>query len=216
MNVTILIFFLVSYQLQAACLPEVNTRKSLTFHEDAQKDIRSIEEAAFHFESVVGSSLSKSHDLTVRLEQHSPRINAEIIKDGRNIVVSVWGGMLRHPFMTADSIILLLCHEMGHLLGGPPLKARDGWSSTEGQADYFSTKICSKWFQMEEDRFYKAATELSQIYAQVTNEAEPRIDQCDERMVSRINYGYPTIQCRLDTLIAGWRNHPRPRCWYVE
>lgn len=47
-----------------------------------------------------------------------------------------------------DSVhLLVLCHEIGHYLGGYPKKIEDNkerWSSAEGQADYYSTHTCFK------------------------------------------------------------------------
>ena len=124
--------------------------------------------------------------------------------------------MLAHPQMNSNTLMLLLCHELGHFLGGPPLKSRTGWSSTEGQADYYSTAHCMKNFEVDEQEFLDAALRLSGIYSQVVHEAPPKLDQCDQSVVSRINYGYPNLQCRLDTLLAGWKQSARPRCWFFE
>ncbi len=39
----------------------------------------------------------------------------------------------------------VLCHEVGHRLGGPPFKTSEserGWSSTEGQSDFYAASVC--------------------------------------------------------------------------
>lgn len=60
--------------------------------------------------------------------------------------VMLWGGMARAPYMTRSAIAALLCHELGHFLGGPPVQPLPGervhWSSAEGQADFFSASEC--------------------------------------------------------------------------
>lgn len=209
------ILLFVSFGVQAACLPdsEFNDQKRVQSFSFAMKGI---EEAAQNFESKITSDLPPELELVINLEPQNPRVNAEIIKDDKNIVVSVWGGMLSHPLMSGDTFVLLLCHELGHLLGGPPLKSRNGWSSTEGQADYYSSLNCVKDFGWDEATFIKAALALTKIYAEVTRVPGPDLNRCDETKVTRINYGYPVAQCRLDTLLAGWRNEKRPACWYVD
>jgi hypothetical protein len=36
----------------------------------------------------------------------------------------------------------------------------------------------------------------------------------DSSLVNRTLQKYPSLQCRVDTWIAGLFNEPRPRCWY--
>lgn len=60
----------------------------------------------------------------------------------------------RDPAMTPDAFLGMLCHEIGHVLGGEPysentMKPSAQWvsnvpSSTEGQSDYFSSLACMK------------------------------------------------------------------------
>jgi hypothetical protein len=61
-------------------------------------------------------------------------------------VVNMYGGYARHPFITEDAFMLVLCHEIGHHVGGAPKKnpanTKAFWSSTEGQSDYFATLKC--------------------------------------------------------------------------
>ncbi|MBN8536055.1 MAG: hypothetical protein J0M15_03290 [Deltaproteobacteria bacterium] len=61
----------------------------------------------------------------------------------RTRVVEMYGGLARHPLMTAEGLLLVACHEIGHHLGGAPLYSGSNLS-TEGQSDYFSTAKCAK------------------------------------------------------------------------
>lgn len=210
MNAIILVFLLLLTETRAACLSGTLTLDLNT----VDFDLRRAEDVALEFEEAVRSELPKQTSLVINLEALNPRINAEITRQGENIVIDVMGGMLAHPEMKPDTLKLLLCHELGHLLGGPPLKSRNGWSSTEGQADYFSAKICARNLRIDEVTFTEAAIALTTIYAEVTMEPRPRLEQCDERIVERTNYGYPPVQCRLDTLLSGWRGGERPACWF--
>lgn len=179
-------------------------------------DLFRAEDAVKEFESIIKKEVSPNHSVVVHIEAMNTRVNADISKDGEIFVIQVMGGMVSQPEMNADTLKLLLCHEIGHLLGGPPLKSRNGWSSTEGQADYYSAKYCARVLGMDENSFLDAALNLTEIYARVTMAPAPSLNSCDSIRVERTNYGYPTVQCRLDTLVAGWQGLSRPSCWFRE
>lgn len=193
------------------CLPPSNLSvKNLTV------DFLPIENAAREFTELAERNLPSHEKMTITFESLNSGINAEIIKTQTGPVITVLGGMLGHPGMNKNVLSLLLCHELGHYLGGPPLKSRTGWSSTEGQADYYSGEKCARELGISEEDFLSSALALTKIYAGVTRETSPDLDRCDETIVSRTFYGYPKVQCRLDTIIAGWRNEKRPACWFIE
>ena len=60
--------------------------------------------------------------------------------------INTLGGYFRSPIGGTDVQVLILCHELGHHLGGGPFKLDDHfnerWSSMEGQADYWATSTC--------------------------------------------------------------------------
>lgn len=63
--------------------------------------------------------------------------------------IMLTGGLARQPAMTHDAYTLVICHEMGHHLGGfafapAQLPFLPTWAADEGQADYFSTFVCAK------------------------------------------------------------------------
>lgn len=61
-------------------------------------------------------------------------------------IVNMYGGLARHETITEDGFALVLCHELGHHLGGAPkvagLLGLNRWASNEGQADYYATLKC--------------------------------------------------------------------------
>ena len=213
MIVSVLILILSSIGIQAACLSESLSLDKLELN---ASEMKSMEDTVGRFESTVLPKLPSDHDIMIRLETLNPRINAEIVKENTLVSIVVWGGMLSHPKMNPATLNLLLCHELGHFLGGEPLKSRTGWSSTEGQSDYYSTFGCLKDLGVNEEQFLNAAVALTSIYAEVGRQSPPRLDVCDQTIATRMNYGYPSIQCRLDTLVAGWNELARPKCWFIE
>jgi hypothetical protein len=211
MKVAFLILLLLTRGVLGACLPD-----TLSMNNKGLAELSSAYHAVEHFNSSLASEMPSGEDIVIKFDSLSPNVNAEVNKIDSGVAIRVMGGMLGHPKMTPDTLLLLLCHEIGHYLGGPPFKSRNGWSSTEGQADYYSGLRCAKIVGMDNSSFATAALHLATIYAEVTRETKPRLDRCDERMVERINYGYPSAQCRLDTLMAGWAGSSRPRCWFTD
>ena len=63
---------------------------------------------------------------------------------GEDRYILLYGGYARHKLMSKDAFLSVICHEVGHHLGGFPKKTGNTWSSSEGQADYFSTLKCMK------------------------------------------------------------------------
>lgn len=205
------LILLVSVDISALCLPDTEVRGVLPTSE-----IRKLEDIAEEVVSNFSPLFRSSEELVVVFQAANPRINAEIMKTEDGLVLELYGGMLGHPKMKPDTFRLLLCHEIGHALGGPPLKSRMGWSSTEGQADYYSGKNCARYLGMDESALIDGALALTEIYAEVMGQPAPRLDTCESRVVERTNYGYPPPQCRLQTILAGWKEGPRPRCWFRE
>ena len=98
------------------------------------------------FEKVIKAKFGKT--LVFEDAWDDDKVNAYCTRDlNDNPVVKVMGGMARHPEMTSDALLLIVCHELGHYMGGTPkaLRGNSGklsWSSVEGQADYFATSKC--------------------------------------------------------------------------
>ncbi len=72
-------------------------------------------------------------------------VNAVATRDQSIWKINVAGGIARAPKMTKDGLLIIVCHELGHHLGGAPRMALyGGWPSAEGQADYWATSKCMK------------------------------------------------------------------------
>tara|TARA_B100001094_G_C18171766_1_gene795539 strand:- start:77 stop:1069 length:993 start_codon:yes stop_codon:yes gene_type:complete len=83
-------------------------------------------------------------DLVIYKSWASETVNAFAKQDGDKINISLHGAVLRHPWVTLDAFTLLVCHEIGHILGGQPMLAGTSWAASEGQSDYFATNKCLK------------------------------------------------------------------------
>ncbi|MBY0415912.1 MAG: hypothetical protein K2Q18_17195 [Bdellovibrionales bacterium] len=132
--------------------------------------------------------------------------------DDNNAVVVMNGGLARHPDLTIDGFLVLICHEIGHHLGGAPknLRGNSGlrsWSSAEGQADYYATSKCLPVFQRQGNlvtSIPNASLSVSKVFASlVIGTPEPKLTDYDTTKVSTTFYKHPSPQCRLDTYLAG-------------
>lgn len=72
----------------------------------------------------------------------SPMVNALAKQDGNTWSLKIFGGLARRPEVTPDGFTIVVCHELGHHLGGFPFK--ETWAASEGQADYFAIHSCAR------------------------------------------------------------------------
>ncbi len=165
---------------------------------------------------------------TERLEASARR---EEDRHGQLAVITVGGGLARHPRMTEGALALVICHEIGHFLAGKPAFKR---FSTEGQADYFAAASCMRRFLMhlpygrrpgdqgaphrvvqrcawafrELDEWQTCVQTtmsgyaLSRFFADRKNIEPPRFETPDPSTVNVLGFATPTVQCRLDTFSA--------------
>lgn len=103
-------------------------------------------------------------------------VNAYAQRSGKTWKVSMFGGLARHEAITDDGFALVVCHEVGHHLGGAPKKA--GWFSTwatnEGQADYFATLKCLR-------KVFRAENEQNPLIVKLLNVPDVVVDKCAEQ-----------------------------------
>jgi hypothetical protein len=160
-------------------------------------------------------------------------VNAYAYEQGGARYVEIFGGLARRPEVTVDGLMLVLCHEIGHHLGGFP-KYSGQWASNEGQSDYYATHACAKlvWADDFEGNERAAATTPENIRS-ICNVVWYDIDSrniCyrsllggkslaellaslngeyvslfrkDKSVVRRTQDSHPRAQCRLDTYVSG-------------
>ncbi len=72
-------------------------------------------------------------------------INAKAERKANQWILHMYGGLARHPLVTDDAFMLVVCHELGHHIGGAPRKNNgNDWAANEGQADYFGAMKCMR------------------------------------------------------------------------
>lgn len=81
-------------------------------------------------------------------------VNALAKRDAPKVwTVQMFGGLARHQTITEDGFALVLCHELGHHIGGAPKKrtSLSAWATSEGQSDYFATLKCLREIFLTQD-----------------------------------------------------------------
>ncbi|MCC7405385.1 MAG: hypothetical protein IT288_13385 [Bdellovibrionales bacterium] len=111
---------------------------------------------------------SKGGTLQIRRLWSDGTVNASAMRNGRNYVINMYGGLARHARITADGFALVACHETGHHIGGTPKVAgwMGSWASNEGQADYYATLKClRKVFTTQDNLDYVANNDIDPYLA---------------------------------------------------
>ncbi len=93
---------------------------------------------------------------TLKVERNwtDETVNAYASRKGKLYKVAMFGGLAQASGMTEDAFTLVICHEIGHHIGGSPIMTGgwgNKWASIEGQADYYGSLKCLKKVFDEED-----------------------------------------------------------------
>ncbi|MCB0414215.1 MAG: hypothetical protein KDD50_07770, partial [Bdellovibrionales bacterium] len=73
-------------------------------------------------------------DLQFQRNWDDGTVNAFANREGDTWLVAMFGGLARHFTITEDAFMMVVCHELGHHIGGAPKYNGDDWASNEGQA----------------------------------------------------------------------------------
>ena len=130
----------------------------------------------------------------------APTINAQAWRLGDCQRVTVYGGLARHPAMGVSGIALMLAHETGHHLGGPPLDPDWRWATWQGQADYWAaSEGMPKVFGAKARKLtLKGCKEIALLHLDFfrDNEDEPEISAEERTTIFRAGaMGQPAPTC---------------------
>jgi hypothetical protein len=102
----------------------------------------------------VYSPIIKGMGATLKMNNDwkSTTVNASAQQYGSVWQVNMFGGLARHRLTTNDGFMMVVCHELGHHIGGAPRYDKNtDWASNEGQADYFAGLKCMRRVLQNED-----------------------------------------------------------------
>ncbi len=133
-----------SAELCEGFLPENNLEIPIGSAEDkgiTQQQFNAVIDQA---EKIYGPVIAaRGGKLVVKRLWDNGTVNASAQRQGTNYVVNMYGGLARHETITQDGFALVVCHEIGHHIGGAPkYGGGNDWASNEGQSDYFANLKC--------------------------------------------------------------------------
>lgn len=142
-----MVFFLFPQIVDAACFPPNKLHLQPTPLEKSNiskaEFNRIIDAAEKVYEPIIKSHRGK---LVFNRLWSDETVNASANQDGSTWEVNMYGGLARRPEITPDGFAMVVCHELGHHLGGYAFYNEDEmtWAANEGQSDYFATQACAK------------------------------------------------------------------------
>lgn len=158
--------------------------------------------------------------------------------------ISLWGGMARAPGSSKGALAAILCHELGHIIGGEPRQTIPGaeWASSEGQSDFYAASVCLPKFLSANPhlvpvvspkaqelckgnllcgKIMQAGLEMVSLFQKYSyREFTPvRLDLAAPSVPGLLRDTYPSDQCRLDTFKVGALCQTgglcsAPACWF--
>lgn len=154
------------------------------------KSINTIDEAKFNevidkVEKIYAPIITQmGGTLAIARNWEDGTVNAYASRSGDTWNVAMFGGLARHADITEDGFALVVCHEIGHHIGGAPKKQTwmgTRWATNEGQADYFATLKClRKAFRSEENAAIVANLDVPQ---EVVNSCEAQFSNEEEQLI---------------------------------
>lgn len=139
----------------------------------------------------------------------NPSVVATIKSSEKQHHLVIYSGLLQSPRLTAGAFAMTLCHEVAHLVAGPPyfqkpmdLSYQDSYSS-EGQSDYYAAMVCFK-------QLFKTSKTLRELIHKKTSKtlnnlcqkAHPGKDQEQETCEATAQAGYDLLTLVHDFPIA--------------
>lgn len=153
------------------------------------------------------TDIVNSHGGSLELERlwDDSTVNASARQDGDSWKVTMYGGLARRPEVTEDGFAMVICHELGHHLGGFPFKG-ERWAASEGQSDYFAAQACARRIWGQD---YAVNAAFRDVAPQIVR------DRCDSAFsdASEQDLCYRTAIAgqSVSTLLATIRNQKPPR-----
>lgn len=227
----LLLCSLIPFSVHASILPENNYTIPISEKNEGLTQTQ-YNNVITKVESVYRPYLEEiGHKLTINRLWDDPRVNAGTTKKGTEIILNMYGGYARHSLVTEDGYALVMCHELGHHLGGIPKKIFDsgetGWPSVEGQADYFATLKClRKIFRQDNNEDLIAGLTVPPLVSEKCGSAFKQsweVALCVRTSLAGLSIGaisadirntdLPTIETPDETVVEKtYEAHPVPQC----
>jgi len=165
---------------------------------------------------------STGYPLKLDAKWESPFFGAGVTLYENQFTIMILGGMTRIDEMTKDAYAAIVCHELGHILGGAPHQTIPSaeWSSAEGQSDFFAASVClPRYFKSLNIKQEALASQIEVAGFEMVT-ALSYFDR-EQKLIRHLEYkkkvtatlinAYPDHQCRYETFRAP---NTRAACWY--
>lgn len=125
------------------------------------KSINGIDEAEFNavmdeVEAIYRPIITANGDtMVINRKWDDGTVNASAQRSGKKVILNMYGGLARHNLITRDGFAIVMCHELGHHLGGAPKIGGffNKWASNEGQSDYWGSMKCfRKYMELDNNQ----------------------------------------------------------------
>jgi len=125
-------------------LPQNNMKIPIGSYEAKGISQQQFNEVMDRMEAIYGPEIkARGGTLVLKRLWDNGTVNASAQRSGNNYILNMYGGLARHESITQDGMALVVCHEMGHHIGGAPkYGGGNDWASNEGQSDYFANMKC--------------------------------------------------------------------------
>ena len=200
--------FLQVAPVQATFLPQELIRYDLLDKNEKQSDLTEAE-----FKSMLNRVQSKYKDV---VSKHGGRLSISgswtdtTLNAGARQMFGTWqvqitGGLARRQELTRDGFLLIVCHELGHHLGGfslapSPVPFMSVWAANEGQSDYFATQVCARTLWEAEHEINARYAETVNAYAKEKCNAVWATDQ-DRNLCYRVSVGVESVMNTMTALM---------------
>lgn len=151
--------------------------------------------------------------------------NANASKRGSKWHINMYGGLARYNTITKDGFALVLCHEMGHLVGGFPAYgsgSREKLMADEGNSDYYATYACAEFLWADQEELNAKARDVVKPAAKAFCDKVYPEDEDDQNLCYRkvngseglakfLNGGKDVSFDKPDTKKVSKTSHRHPR-----
>nr|BFD60856.1 hypothetical protein CKG001_29630 [Bdellovibrio sp. CKG001]BFD64269.1 hypothetical protein BdHM001_29500 [Bdellovibrio sp. HM001]BFD68464.1 hypothetical protein HAGR004_34860 [Bdellovibrio sp. HAGR004] len=181
--------------------------------------------------------------LVISYDWVNPYFAGGSMDKGTYLQVILWGGLARAPGASMEILAGILCHEIGHTMGEEPRQTFAGaeWSSSEGQSDFFTGRTCLPEFLSAHPELAQNVSEeaksvcegnllcartaqvglaMTQFFQKYDSQKTDAVSLLTPAPTAKelLRNVYPSIQCRLDTYVAGAKCQlggtcRPPACW---
>lgn len=112
------------------------------------------------------------------------------------------GGLARCKPISLEGLAIIISHELGHIYGEDP-KRPDGFSC-DTQSDFYGTRIVMRkvWYEdLYPQMVFPGIEQIKALFSYLSD-AEEKVEGCVT----------PTLECRIETLMAGISSPWLPKC----